>query len=84
MQADKKTIGQNGCFKLQNKKAMKVAFFSPKLYDREYFDKFNHFFGHMPDFIETRLNSQTVRLAKDYDAKSAFVLDKADQPDQYT
>jgi D-lactate dehydrogenase len=57
---------------------MKVAFYSSKSYDEEYFRKVNSRFNHKLDFLETRLNSQTVQLAKDYDAICAFVNDKVD------
>ena len=57
---------------------MKVAFFSSKSYDQEYFEKINQGFGHKLDFFETRLDSHTVKLAKGYDAICAFVNDKVD------
>ena len=57
---------------------MKVAFFSSKAYDKEYFEKVNQGFGHRLTFFESRLDSQTVKLAKGYDAVCAFVNDKAD------
>ena len=55
---------------------MKVAFFSSKSYDEEYFNKINNQFNHLLDFFETRLNSHTVQLAKEHDAICAFVNDK--------
>ena len=55
---------------------MKVAFFSSKSYDEEYFNKINETFNHTLTFFETRLNTQTVQLAKDFDAVCAFVNDK--------
>ncbi|MFW5774255.1 MAG: 2-hydroxyacid dehydrogenase, partial [Tangfeifania sp.] len=55
---------------------MKVAFFSSKSYDEEYFNKINKQFNHTLTFFETRLNIHTVQLAKDFDAVCAFVNDK--------
>ena len=55
---------------------MKVAFFSSKSYDEDYFTRMNNEYNHALQFFETRLNSQTVSLAKGYDAICAFVNDK--------
>jgi len=55
---------------------MKVAFFSSKSYDEEYFQKVNKNFGHELRFFETRLDGHTAQLAKDFDAVCAFVNDK--------
>ena len=55
---------------------MKVAFFSSKSYDEEYFNKINNQFNHQLDFFETRLNSHTVQIAKNHDAICVFVNDK--------
>jgi len=57
---------------------MKVAFFSSKSYDQEYFTRMNETFGHDLRFFETRLDSQTVQIARGYDAICAFVNDKID------
>ena len=57
---------------------MKVAFFSSKSYDQEYFTRINEAFGHELRFFDTRLDSQTIQLAKKYDAVCAFVNDKVD------
>ncbi len=57
---------------------MKVAFFSSKSYDKEYFEKGNYKFGHELRFFETRLDADTVKLAKGFDAICVFVNDKAD------
>ena len=59
---------------------MKVAFFSSKSYDQEYFSKVNKNFGHTLEFFETRLNSSTVSLATGYDAICSFVNDQVDEP----
>ena len=58
---------------------MKVAFYSSKSYDEEYFNKINSQFNHSLDFFETRLNSHTVQLAKEHDAICAFVNDKVNE-----
>jgi len=55
---------------------MKVALFSSKSYDQEFFNQINERFGHRIDYFETRLNDQTAQLAKGYDAVCAFVNDK--------
>lgn len=55
---------------------MKVAFFSSKSYDEEYFKNINEAFGHKLHFLETRLDSHTAQLAKNYDAVCVFVNDK--------
>jgi D-lactate dehydrogenase len=57
---------------------MKVAFFSSKSYDQEYFTRMNEAFGHDLRFFETRLDTQTVQIARGYDAICAFVNDKID------
>ncbi len=57
---------------------MKVAFYSSKSYDQEYFEKVNQRFGHELRFFETRLDAQTVKLAKNFDAICVFVNDKVD------
>lgn len=57
---------------------MKVAFFSSKSYDQEFFEKENKRFGHTLRFYETRLDTDTVKLAKNFDAICVFVNDKID------
>ncbi|SHF08222.1 D-lactate dehydrogenase [Mariniphaga anaerophila] len=57
---------------------MKVAFFSSKSYDEEYFTNVNKTFDHKLHFFETRLDAHTVKLAKGYQAVCIFVNDKAD------
>lgn len=57
---------------------MKVAFFSSKSYDQEYFTRINESYGHELRFFETRLDSQTIQIARHYDAICAFVNDKVD------
>ena len=58
---------------------MKIAFFSSKGYDREYFEKANKDFGFEFNFFESRLNKYTVALAKGYHAVCAFVNDKINE-----
>lgn len=57
---------------------MKVAVFSTKSFDREYFDKFNDETIHQLTYFEAPLNQQTTNLTRGYDAVSIFVNDKAD------
>jgi lactate dehydrogenase-like 2-hydroxyacid dehydrogenase len=59
-------------------KNMKVAFFSSKSYDEEYFNKINEKYGYKLQFFETRLDSHTVKLTKGFDAVCVFVNDKVD------
>lgn len=58
---------------------MKVAFFSTKSFDREYFDKFNISGAHQLTYFEAPLNKDTTNLTKGYDAVCVFVNDKLDQ-----
>lgn len=55
---------------------MKVAFYSSKSYDEEYFKKINEKFDHELRFLETRLDYHTAQLAKNFDAVCVFVNDK--------
>ncbi len=57
---------------------MKVAFFSSKIYDQEFFEKENQRFNHELHFFETRLDAHTVWLAKGFDAICVFVNDMVD------
>lgn len=59
---------------------MKIAFFSSKPYDQEYFERFNKDQGFDMTFYETSLTPDTVSLTKGYDAVCIFVNDKADAP----
>ncbi|MCM8539157.1 MAG: 2-hydroxyacid dehydrogenase [Lentisphaeraceae bacterium] len=58
---------------------MKVAFFSTRKYDREFFEKNNEIFGHELTFFEAPLNENTVALAKDFEAICVFVNDRLSQ-----
>jgi D-lactate dehydrogenase len=53
---------------------MKIAFFSSKMYDREFFDRYNT--THNIIYFDAPLNEQTVNLAHDCNAICAFVNDK--------
>jgi len=57
-------------------KTMKIAFFSTKPYDRDYFDKINQDFGHDLTYFEPALSSTTKSLAKDFEGVCAFVNDE--------
>jgi D-lactate dehydrogenase len=59
---------------------MKVALFSSKSYDREYFERFNGSGNHEITYYEAPLNSDTVNLVQGYDAVCVFVNDKIDRP----
>ena len=54
---------------------MKIAFFSAKSYDKEYFNRANTGSGIEFDYFESSLNPKTAKLLKDYDAVCAFVND---------
>jgi D-lactate dehydrogenase len=54
---------------------MKVAFFSTKHYDREFFEAVNQPFGHELVFFEPRLTPETSPLAIGFPAVCAFVND---------
>ena len=53
---------------------MKIAFFSAKTYDREFFDRYNT--THEIIYFDAPLNEQTVNLAKDCKAICVFVNDR--------
>lgn len=57
---------------------MKVAVFSTKPYDREFFSLANREAGHELVFLEPRLTPQTCRLADGFPAVCAFVNDQLD------
>jgi D-lactate dehydrogenase len=54
---------------------MKIAFFSAKSYDIEYFERFNATFQHEFQFFKTRLNEKTVNLIDTQEAVCVFVND---------
>ena len=53
---------------------MKIAFFSTKSYDREFFDRYVS--THEIIYFEAPLNAQTVNLAAGCEGICAFVNDK--------
>lgn len=53
---------------------MKIAFFSTKPYDKDFFEKHNQ--KHKLTFYEVALSETSVRLAEGHDAICAFVNDK--------
>jgi D-lactate dehydrogenase len=57
---------------------LKVAVFSTKPYDREFFSAANKAAGHELVFFEARLTPQTIRLAEGFPAVCAFVNDQLD------
>ncbi|RXG25465.1 2-hydroxyacid dehydrogenase [Leeuwenhoekiella marinoflava] len=54
---------------------MKVAFFSTKKYDQDFFEKINSDNKHQLTFFETALNVHTASLAQDFEAVCVFVND---------
>ncbi|MBE9464556.1 2-hydroxyacid dehydrogenase [Dyadobacter subterraneus] len=58
---------------------MKVAFFSTKSYDKEYFNRFNDDNLHEITFFEVPLNNQTAGLTTGFEAVCVFVNDKIDE-----
>ena len=58
---------------------MKVAFFSTKSYDKEYFDQVNSDGHYQFSYFEASLNAATTVLAKGHNTVCLFVNDKADK-----
>ncbi|MFO7933137.1 MAG: 2-hydroxyacid dehydrogenase [Bacteroidales bacterium] len=58
---------------------MKIALFSSKSYDTEYFSAANQTFHHDITFFETRLKSRTADLAEGYEGVCVFVNDRIDR-----
>src|SRR4029079_1904661 len=58
---------------------MKVAFFSTKSYDKEYFDRFSENGNHQLSYFDATLHANTAPLAKGFDAICLFVNDNADK-----
>jgi D-lactate dehydrogenase len=58
---------------------MKVAFFSTKSYDKEYFDQVNSDAHFQFSYFDAALNTATAALTKGQDAVCLFVNDKADK-----
>lgn len=55
---------------------MKVAVFSTKPYDKNYFETYNISHKHELAFFDTNLNVQTTDLTREFDAVCVFVNDK--------
>lgn len=54
---------------------MKIAFFSTKIYDKQYFEPALAKYGHEADFFEIVLNEKTAHLASGFKAICVFVND---------
>ena len=52
-----------------------ILFYDTKPYDKYFFDKFSKEYGVNIDYLESKLNEKTAKLAKDYDVVCAFVND---------
>jgi Lactate dehydrogenase and related dehydrogenases len=59
---------------------MKIALFSAKAYDRDYFEQANQQFGYELDYFDVRLDQKTSRLAYGYPVVCAFVNDDLSRP----
>ena len=59
---------------------MRVAFFSTRPYDREFFRSANERPGHELTFMEPRLTADTAKLAQGFPAVCAFVNDQLSAP----
>ena len=58
---------------------MKIAVFSTKSYDQEYFEKYNDEHQYTFSFYETALNSDTAKLTSDSEVVCVFVNDIVDK-----
>lgn len=58
---------------------MKIAVFSTKPYDQEYFEKYSSNNDYTFSFFETALNKTTANLSAGFDVICAFVNDKVDK-----
>ena len=58
---------------------MKVAVFSTKSYDREWFDRVNNESKHQLTYFDASLNAATTNLALGFEAVCVFVNDKIDK-----
>jgi len=59
---------------------MKIAVFSTKSYDQEYFEKYSKTYNYSFSFFETALNKDTANLSANFNAVCVFVNDKVDKP----
>ena len=58
---------------------MKIALFSAKSYDKEYFDKINKDYNHSITYFEAGLKKDTTNLTQGFDAVCIFVNDNLDK-----
>ncbi len=58
---------------------MKIAVFSARPYDREFFDQANRDYGHTLTYFEPHLDSHTAQLAKGFQAVCVFPNDQLDR-----
>lgn len=58
---------------------MRVAVFSTKSYDEEYFEKYKDDKHHSFSYFKTALNKETANLSKGFDVVCVFVNDKIDK-----
>lgn len=58
---------------------IKIAFFDTKDYDKELFNKYNKEYNYEITYFESKLNLETVNLAKGFDVVCIFVNDKANK-----
>lgn len=59
---------------------MRIAFFSAKPYEKQFFDNANATFGHRFTYLEAGLSAETAALATGHDAVCAFVNDTMNEP----
>lgn len=59
---------------------IKIAFFDTKDYDKTFFEEYNKQYNYNITYFESKLNSETVQLAKGFDAICIFVNDIVDKP----
>ena len=57
---------------------MKIAFFSTRSYDRQFFNRMNADFQYQISYLEASLNPVTATLARNHDAVCVFVNDHLD------
>lgn len=58
---------------------MRIAVFSTKSYDQEYFEKYNKEYNYSFSYYETALNPDTAKLSADCDVVCVFVNDIVDE-----
>lgn len=58
---------------------MKIAFFSTKSYDSDYFENYNETYGYQFSFFLSALNKDTAILTKGFEVVCVFVNDKIDE-----